>query len=242
MIDATFVEKILQLAHVDQFEIDGRQYTTKALYHVVPPTPAALTVSSLRSFCDYVKSEIDAVSPSEYFVVVEGPENVCLVSALDEEHMKRIKLIEARIDIGSDEDRPNFKHWIPLEEFIMALQSGFVDTEDKTKLLKVVGNLADQTVFNYSDDGVSQQVVAKSGVSRVEKADLPNPVRLAPYRTFADVDQPISKFIFRMKQMEKGVQPSCKLKPADGGAWKLEAVANVANYLRKILSDFKVLS
>lgn len=58
---------------------------------------------------------------------------------------------------------------------------------------------------------------------------VPNPVTLAPYRTFVEVKQPESKFVFRMRKSEEG--PQAALFEADGGAWKIEAMQRVKEFL-----------
>lgn len=75
-------------------------------------------------------------------------------------------------------------------------------------------------------------------------AIVPNPVKLKPYRTFLEVDQPVSEFIFRMKQ-DKYDGVLCALFEADGGAWKMEATERIKKYLESELkeySDFTVIS
>lgn len=60
-----------------------------------------------------------------------------------------------------------------------------------------------------------------------------NPIRkLKPYRTFNEVDQPESEFLLRLSE-GGGVA----LYEADGGAWKLQARRNVAEYLKNALAN-----
>ena len=68
-----------------------------------------------------------------------------------------------------------------------------------------------------------------------EAAVVPNPVRLKPYRTFLEVEQPESEFIFRMKDCHGGI--GCAFFEADGGAWKIEATQNIKAYLQEELKD-----
>jgi len=93
-------------------------------------------------------------------------------------------------------------------------------------MLKVVENITEENVKGISDDGVSQAVTAKVGIATVGNVEVPNPVELALYRTFVEIDQPTSDFIFRMKD-----GPRCALFEADGGKWKLEAIHNISEYL-----------
>jgi hypothetical protein len=82
------------------------------------------------------------------------------------------------------------------------------------------------------DDGVSQAIQAKVGVATVATVQVPNPVVLAPFRTFVEVDQPESELIFRMQN-----GPRCALFEADGGAWKLTAMRNIKDYLHAALEQ-----
>lgn len=69
-----------------------------------------------------------------------------------------------------------------------------------------------------------------------DAAFVPNPVSLIPYRTFLEVPQPASDFVFRISE-GRGGAPAFKLVAADGGLWKSQAVDNVKNYLVKALAD-----
>ena len=57
-------------------------------------------------------------------------------------------------------------------------------------------------------------------------------VTLRPFRTFLEVAQPESEFILRLN--DRG---EINLIGADGGAWKLEAVRNIAAYFEEKLGD-----
>ena len=63
---------------------------------------------------------------------------------------------------------------------------------------------------------------------------MPNPVELAPYRTFPEVEQPISKFIFRMQE-----GPRAALYEADGGAWRNKAILSIKEYLQEELKELE---
>lgn len=82
------------------------------------------------------------------------------------------------------------------------------------------------------DDGVSQQVVVKSGVSIEENKRTKSEYSLKPFRTFSEVSQPMSTFILRLR---KGAEAALYI--ADGGAWELTAIHNIRDYLKEALSD-----
>lgn len=115
---------------------------------------------------------------------------------------------------------------------------------DRALLLKFAGTVESGTLAEYGDDGVTQKATVKTGIASKGDAIVPNPVKLKPYRTFLEVDQPVSEFIFRMKQ-DKYDGVLCALFEADGGAWKMEATERIKKYLESELkeySDFTVIS
>ncbi len=93
------------------------------------------------------------------------------------------------------------------------------------------------TLSNYGDDGVTQKATVSKGIASKEQCIVPNPVHLQPFRTFVEVDQPESAFVFRMRDDGRdGVQ--CAIFEADGGAWKNEAMENIRAYLQDELAEF----
>ena len=123
--------------------------------------------------------------------------------------------------------------FINQEQFIIQMQSMFADTQDKAIILQVAGNVEDKTIANYGDDGVTQKATIKTGLANMEDVIVPNPVKLQPFRTFHEIDQPEIEFVFRMRNGSGSV--TCALFEADGGAWKFRAVHSIAEYLKKEL-------
>lgn len=118
----------------------------------------------------------------------------------------------------------------------MAMQSCFQKTDDREAVTIMASNIVNTQQGTFSDDGVSQQAIIKTGVTTKDAAFVPNPVNLIPYRTFLEVPQPASDFVFRISE-GRGGAPAFKLVAADGGLWKSQAVDNVKNYLVKALAD-----
>jgi hypothetical protein len=76
-------------------------------------------------------------------------------------------------------------------------------------------------------------VTVKEGVVRLGRESTPNPVLLAPYRTFTEVSaQPVSSFVLRIRP---GVH--VLLKAADGDAWEVDAGEKIAVALERMLSE-----
>ena len=129
----------------------------------------------------------------------------------------------------------NFGHFYDAESFNIALQSMFCDAGNRADILKIVGNVKAEGVQATSDNGVTQSVVTKQGIVLGNNTDLPNPVQLAPFRTFVEISQPITQFVFRARG-EEGM-PMFALFEADGGVWKLTAVQRIKEYIEKALEE-----
>lgn len=84
--------------------------------------------------------------------------------------------------------------------------------------------------------GVCTECAVRAGLSQKENVLVPNPVHLIPYRTFLEVEQPGSDFVFRVSE-GRGGAPVFKLVAADGGVWESQALENVRSYLVEALKD-----
>ena len=123
------------------------------------------------------------------------------------------------------------------EDALIYLRTRYVQDEGVKSILDVVGNIANEEVQSVSDDGFAQQVTQKAGIQRLEKTTVPNPVKLVPFRTFREVDQPQSEFLIRMKGAEAGTPPMLAVFETDGGAWRQAAVESIKTYLVKELGE-----
>lgn len=218
-------------------DIGGDTYSDKTLNRIsYIPYAKAIEMCTLTSFVDYIKANIDAMK-DKMIIHVVSPTCVKLYSQLDNER-KREYLVEVNAQL------PDFRFgdYIGHEAFCIALQSKFIQNDDRDLVLKFAGTVEDGTVAEYGDDGITQKATVKTGLASKGDAIIPNPVKLRPYRTFLEVEQPESAFVFRMRS-ERGVQ--CAIFEADGGAWKNAAMKNIKEYLQFELADmpqFTVIS
>jgi hypothetical protein len=217
------LQYIVGLGKANLFDEHGQIFSDKKLHLIEQPTAEAIRVRSISGLVDYLKSDFD--NYDRLMIHVSSPTTVVCFSQLNND-CNRSEYIKAEAMIPSFD----FDRWYDTENFNIKLQSCFVKNEDRDIMLKVVGNIKEETVSTVGDDGVSQAVVAKTGVATVANVKVPNPVVLKPYRTFVEVDQPESEFIFRMQS-----GPRCALFEADGGKWKLDAMNNIKNYLQEEL-------
>jgi len=147
-------------------------------------------------------------------------------------HIQNDSSRDCFIESVAQTPRITFEKFMPVENFNIMMQSAFIPDSTTDCILQVVGNIQEENVRNTGDDGVSQTVTARTGIAKVGNMQVPNPVILRPFRTFIEVEQPASKFIFRMQD-----GPQAALFEADGGAWKAEAMANIKWYLEDELKD-----
>lgn len=209
---------------------NNEYYSDKPLHRVENYIPKAdsVRVHTLTSLLDYIKGHIDEMA-DKMIVAVESPTTVKLYSQLDENRdREHLMVAEAML--------PDFYFggFMGQESFCINLQSKFIKNEDRELLLKFAGTVEAGTVAQYGDDGVTQKATIKTGLASKGEAIIPNPVRLKPYRTFLEVDQPESDFIFRMRE---GHGVECAIFEADGGAWQIEAMQRIKAYLQEALED-----
>lgn len=209
--------------------LDQGTYSRVGLNRVEEVTAKSFTISTLTGLVDYIKSETDKL-PEKLIIHVASPTQVQLFSPLNSDR-KREQYLYAQAILP---ENIRYERFIDTEQFNIMLQSSFVSNNDRDILLKYTGLVKDEAVKSIGDNGISQAVTIKTGVASVGQAEVPNPVTLAPYRTFPEVIQPESKFIFRMKE-----GPSAALFEADGGAWRNAAILGIKEYLNEALKENK---
>lgn len=224
------IEYVVGLGKVERMEIEGRQYTTERIHPVREPHAEALEVTTLDAIIDYLKSKIDGSAAIPELIHIESPTSVKVYSPVFGDFQQRECYIHAKPLLPSID----FGHFQDSESFIIAMQSKFLKNEDSEILLQVTGNLKSEAIQTVGDDGISQAVTVKTGIAKVGDVLVPNPVTLAPYRTFTEIDQPESSFIFRMKE-----GPRMALFEADGGAWRSEAMKRIKEYFEMNLVKFE---
>ena len=219
------------IAKPEVSEIAGKTYCTKNLQRYDKEEMAVpLTACSLTSLLDYLAERSEELRES-MIIHVESPTRVRLLSGLIKERRRE--------ELFCVETYPNgfqFDRYYDQEDFVINMQTAFRQTDETKLILAVAGNVENKTVSNYGDDGTSQKATISRGIAGKADVEVPNPVHLQPYRTFLEVDQPESKFVFRISEGRDGA-PAFKLVEADGGLWKYDAVNTIKEYLRDNIKD-----
>jgi hypothetical protein len=226
------LQYIIGLSNPTVQKINGETYSDKLLHRINHnPKADPIKLNTLSSLVEYLKSGID-ILPECLFIHVQSPTRVCVFSPLDRDRDR-----EYLIEVNAQVPAFNFDHFIDHETFCINLQSKFLDSTDRALLLKFAGTVEAGSIAEYGDDGVSQKATVKTGIASKGDALVPSPVALVPFRTFVEVQQPLSSFVFRMKQ-DKYDGINCALFEADGGAWKISAMTGIKAYLENELSEF----
>lgn len=220
-------------------EYNGMLLSDKQMFEVTPQpkpikalNPDKIEIHTLSGLVELLKADECRDKPMMY-VLVESPSEVSVVTD------PRTDATRATL-FTADAILPKiiYESFIDQEAMIVMLRSRFVQTEDTVALISLIGSIKEKTVKQTNDDGISQSVVAKTGIGTVNNVSV-NPIqRLRPFRTFVEVEQPESEFLFRLQAgKQEGAGPTMAIFEADGGAWRNTATKTVAEYLTEKLSE-----
>lgn len=217
------------------------------------PAPDNFNTFTLTGLEKWLHTDVDKLFArfGQLFVHVKSPTEVVVTTP--GYGRKNSRACVAACKINPPEIK--YEKYMPQEEFMIHLQTRFqpapegvlsadddtyatggdAEAGDYAVVAQLVGNIRMESEAQTADDGMSQRVTLKDGVSAVKEAIVKNPFTLYPYRTFEEVAQPGSPFVLRIRKGSSGAEAA--LYEADGGAWKNEAVKRIGAYLEEVLSD-----
>lgn len=225
-----FVEKILDLGKPEIVNLNCIDYSSRPLCMVVPPKLfSGIELHTLQGLADAITVKVDKLNPEQFVLIVHSHAGVSLVKSGTDLHGRREVLVNVNL---SDGEIFPFNKFIPREEFVIGLQSRFVQDVVTGDLLRLTSALESSVVALAEDDGISQRTTVKQGVALKEQVTVKGRRSLRPYRTFREIDQPASEFVFRLRSVG-GEVPQCALFEADGGKWKLDAVLEIKKWIEQ---------
>lgn len=121
---------------------------------------------------------------------------------------------------------------LSVEEMIILLSTAYIPTENTDKFISSLSSLRIVEEVQFDDDGIGQTVTAKQGTSMNRNFQVQPIVKLKPIRTYAEIEQVESKFLFRVNK-----DGTVCLREADGGQWKYEVQKEIVEYLEDNLKD-----
>lgn len=227
-----FAQYLVSLKENKTYEIHGETYSDHDLVRIEPhkDRPSSITVSGLDSIVFLINREAYKFKAEfPIFVQVVSEKEVSVFTSYDEQ-MKRNYLYRAVCDV-----RAASEGYRSTEGAIIELRSKFVPNEGTEYLLDLLSRINIENGVTTTDNGVSQAVEARTGISLKKMENIKPRVKLIPYRTFLEVEQPESEFLLRVDK-----DGAIGFFEADGGMWKLTAKDRIAQYFAtRLASEIK---
>lgn len=226
------IQYIVGLKENKTYTIGGENYSDHELVRIEPHVdrPREIQVNGLSSIAELIREENGIFSESLpiYIRIIDARE-VSVFTSYDK-MMARDALYRCSCDA------PFFRPgWMEHDEAIIKLRSIFVqdtDASDLEYVMDLLSRISKESSVTSSDNGISQTVEARQGVALSQRVNVRPIVRLTPYRTFLEVEQPTSEFLLRLDGDGR-----VGLLEADGGRWKMDAKKCIAEFFTKELAD-----
>ena len=221
------IEKIEAMSNPIVMNLNGHDYVIDsngeyAEIYPYTPLPDTINLTSLDAVVTMVRTEaVKARTP--IFISIPTATGVkVFTEALPQAREARLTLYQASAtDIPGWEDSVK----MPFEKAAVALQTRFQESSDRDYCLQLLSNITTGAKVTYNDTGIATTVVTQKGVALQQNQTIRPLVKLRPYRTFQEVEQPEGLFLIRID--EHGIT----FTEADGGMWRLTARKTVRDYL-----------
>lgn len=240
-MDGEAVREIERITEQNQtVKIDGVTFGSQKYEPIVAEHGLeTIEVGTLSGLVDAVRENVDAVDLSRAHVLVESHKKVSLITAGRGVFRHRDRSVEARWD---DVTPFEFRQWMSQEAFVIALRSLFVQTDGLIDVIEYASSVKIDNSAQIEDDGVTQSAQVKRSASGALTSSkiAPSIVELQPYRTFSEIEQPKSQFLFRMRHGDFEV--SFALFESDGGEWRRKARNAIKEYLEERDLGVKILA
>lgn len=189
-------------------------------------SPVTVRLNSLDALVQLVKKE---QQNRQIFVSVTGHDEVDVYDSPSEDcRWKRNVLYNARaIDIPGWEPEVQ----MGFDQAAVALMTRFQDGGDREYTLQLLSQITTGAKVTYTDNGVASTIVTQKGAALAQNTTIKPLVKLRPYRTFQEIEQPEGIFLIRIS--ERGIT----FREADGGMWKLTARNTAKAWLQEQLQD-----
>lgn len=228
-----FIEHIQKTTQPLITTVDGSTYVVNAAGGVceLRPTidhPDTLVLHSLDALVKLVKTEAVRAETPLYITVPDHKTVCCFGSPQVDKRYHRQDYYEAQAT-----DVPGWGEKVQLgfEEAQIALRTRFQETPDTFYAMKLLSDICCGAKVVYNDNGIATTVTTSKGVALQTNEQIRPIVKLNPYRTFQEVEQPESIFLIRVNDR------TISFTEADGGMWKLKARQTVKAFLEDQLAE-----
>jgi len=174
--------------------------------------PDTLPLNSLDALVTMVRTEATERDVPLYITVPDCKTVRCFRQVYYEAHATDVPGWDQKVTLG-------------FEEAQIALRTRFQETPDTLYAMKLVSDISLGAKVIYNDNGIATTITTQKGVALQTNEQIRPLVKLRPYRTFQEVEQPESIFLIRVS--DRGIS----FIEADGGMWRLTARETIKKYL-----------
>lgn len=241
-MDKSGIETIqaMAISGMENKIVDGREYSITELSDIKTPTVCRFFVYSLKSLIEAVKT---LKLEDGCFCNVTSPTRVNVLRIDVDKWKQREAFLEA--DVSDLVNNFSFDKKMDQETFIIDVQANFVKTDIRDGLIKLASNISLEDSSSLKDNGTSQEVSVKKGISLLATTEIQNPVILIPYKTFPELSPHEQEFIFRVSKGgrydDDTKKPMLALYESKSRHWELAVMDEIREYLRKSLPDMAVV-
>ena len=227
------IEKIQEISKPMLFDFGGKSFLCDKMggYTQIKEDlemVESIGLSSLDAMIAFVKTEA-LYSEDRVFITIPDVMTVkCFTTPREDLRWNRKYLYTAK---ATDVPGWSEKTTLSFEEALIALRTRFQPATDTDYALRLLSNITTGGKVTYNDNGVATSIITKRGIDLQNNEAIKPIIKLRPYRTFQEIEQPESQFLIRIN--ERGIT----FMEADGGMWKLEARKTIKKYLEAALSD-----
>lgn len=244
------IDRILELGPIRTLEDDDEMYVKQTDHlarlkrpHEEEPNPLQFT--TLTGFADYVLRNPDELPIDKFIIHVEDYDVVSLLGPLQPTNEnERFCYAKAKSNIKQFQ----FGVYMAIEPFVVGLQTMFAECPEESEcdlktILSYVGNVASERVAEHADDGFSQSIQIRTGLSMKSAVKVQNPVVVRPHRTFGEVEPPETVAVLRFKEDKREESaPQVGLFEGAGERWRIQAIKDIADWLRHEFPPMIVLA
>ena len=224
------IEKIVELAYPLIWKEEGHTYACyqEWIKELRPEIdlPEQINVNSLDALAQLIRED---TFDKKTFVSVKSADCVVAFGRLDVEN-RWTRAILYRAD-AKDIPGWNPETTLPFDEATVALMTRFQDSPDREYCIQLLSQITTGAHVTYTDNGIASTIVTQKGAALAQNTQIKPLVRLRPYRTFQEVEQPEGIFLIRVK--ERGIS----FIEADGGMWRLTARNTIKAWLQNEPKD-----
>jgi hypothetical protein len=220
--------------------IDGTEYITSGEHCQIVRMPvlAPIACNTLTGIVDFINMQ-DTLLPEERILLIpicihiKSHCEVELIGDLDNKWLNKKLWVKAGCKVF---DSTNMES--PLEEFLIWIQSCFVQDYETNYLLEILSKITASNGVEVTDKGVSLAIKRKKDIHFKENDKMRSQFSLRPYRTFSEIEQPESLFVLRVHDSANGI--SISMSETTDPTWKLRAINSIKAFFQERITDSSI--